>query len=50
MRYQQDLSSRRIAIVVLGKQQWPELRLHVSRVVEAVDAAQPGTYEEVEIP
>ena len=28
MRYQQSLTGRKIAIIVLGKQQWPELRAH----------------------
>jgi hypothetical protein len=48
--YQQNLVGREIAIVVLGKQQWPEVRLHVQLVVAAVNAATPGTYVEVEIP
>src|SRR6202789_3853458 len=50
MRYQQNLAGRRIAIVVLGQQQWPQLRLHVQRVIEAVQAATPGSFAEVEIP
>jgi len=50
IRHQQNLSERRIAIVVLGRQQWPELQPHVQRVVDAVDAAMPGSYAEVEIP
>ncbi len=50
LRYQQDLTGRRIAIVVLGRQQWPELRPYMQRVVEAVNAASPGSYTEVEIP
>ena len=50
IRYQQNLVGRRIAIVVLGRQQWPELRLHIQRVVEAVNAATPGSYVEVDIP
>ena len=29
MRYQQNLTGRKIAIILLGKQQWPELRAHV---------------------
>ena len=49
-RYQQNLTVRRIALVVLGNPQWPVLRLHVERVVAAVDAARPGSYMEVEIP
>src|ERR1035438_2634613 len=50
MRYQQNLAGRKIAIVVLGQQQWPQLRPHIQRVIEAVDAANPGSYAEVEIP
>jgi hypothetical protein len=50
MRYQQNLAGRKIAIVVLGRQQWPELRLHIQRVVDAVNAATPGCYVEVDIP
>ena len=50
IRYQQNLTGRRIAFVVLGNQQWPALRLYVERVVAAVEAATPGSYTEVEIP
>ena len=50
IRYQQNLTGRRIAIVLIGKQQWPQLRKHVSLVVTAVNAALPGSYTEVEIP
>jgi hypothetical protein len=50
MRYQQNLARRKIAVVVLGRQQWPQLRPHVQRVVEAVNAAKPGSFTEVEIP
>jgi hypothetical protein len=50
IRYQQDLTRRRIAIVVLGRQQWPQLRAHVQIVVEAVSKAALGSYIEVDIP
>jgi hypothetical protein len=50
MRHQQNLTSRKIAIVVLGNAQWPVLRRHVDRVVTALSAATPGSYTEVEIP
>jgi hypothetical protein len=50
MLYQQNLTGRKIAIVVIGKQQWPELRPHVWRVPEAINAAKPGSYMEVEVP
>lgn len=38
LRFQQNLTGRRIAILVLGKQQWPILRPHVQLIVEAVNA------------
>jgi len=50
LRYQQNLSARKIAVVVLGNQQWPQLRPHVQRVVEAINAAVLGSYTEIEIP
>jgi len=39
-----------MAIIVLGKQQWPDLSLHVQLAVAAVNACTPGSYAEVEIP
>jgi hypothetical protein len=50
IRHQQNLAGRKIAIVVLGNAQWPVLRLHIQRVVEAVNKAAPGSYTEVTIP
>lgn len=50
IRYQQNLTGRRIAFVVLGNQQWPILRRHLELVLAAVNAAAPGTYTEVTIP
>ena len=50
IRYQQNLFDRKIAIVVLGYQQWPNVRLHLDRIAAAISAATPGSYTEVEIP
>jgi hypothetical protein len=50
MRYQQNLTGRKIAFVVIGNQQWPILRRYVERVVAAVNVATPGSFAEVEIP
>ena len=50
MPYQQNLAGRKIAVVVLGLQQWPSLRPNVERVVEAIKAAKPGSYTQVEFP
>ena len=48
--HQQNLTGRKLAIIVIDKQQWPELRPHVQVVVDAVNAVEPGTYTEVSIP
>jgi hypothetical protein len=50
MRYQQNFAARTIAIVVLGQQQWPHVRPHIQRVVDAVNAARRGSFAEVDIP
>ena len=50
MRHQQNVVGRTIAIVVLGNQQWPDVRLHLDRIVAAVNDATPGSYTEVDIP
>ena len=50
IRYQQNLTNRKIAFVVLGNQQWPTLRRYVDRVATAVNEATPGSYSEVDIP
>ncbi len=50
IRYQQNLTERIIAIVVLGQQQGPQLQPYVHLVVEAVNAATTGSSIEVQIP
>ena len=50
IRYQQNLTSRKIALVVLGNSTWRVVRLYLDRVVLAVSTATPGSYTEVEIP
>jgi hypothetical protein len=50
IRYQQNLTHRKIAIVVLTDQQWPNVRLHLEKIADAVNAATAGSYAEVEIP
>ena len=47
--YQQNLSERKIAIVVLGGSRWSLIERVLNRVIAAVDAAKPGTYNLIEI-
>jgi hypothetical protein len=50
IRYQQNLSGRKIALVVLGNSNWPLVRVHLEKIAEAINAATPGSYTEVDIP
>jgi hypothetical protein len=50
IRYQQNLKGRKIALVVLGNSQWPRVRLHLDKIVAAVNDCTPGSYTEIEIP
>jgi hypothetical protein len=50
LKYQQNLTGRRLAIVVLLTTSWPRIRQALPVVVAAIDAATSGTYCEVEVP
>ena len=50
IRYQQNLTGRRIAIVVLGNSRWRCVRLYLDRIALAVAYATPGSCVEVDIP
>jgi hypothetical protein len=50
IRYQQNLKGRKIGIVVLGNSTWRIVQKHLDRIVEAVNAATPGSYSEIDIP
>jgi hypothetical protein len=49
LRYQQNLTTRRIAVVVLTSTSWPKIQRNLPAVARAVDGASPGSYIEVEI-
>jgi len=50
VRYQQNLSGRKIALVVLGRSAWWLVRRRLNEIVAAVSNAAPGSYSEVDIP
>jgi hypothetical protein len=50
LKYQQNLTFRKLAIVVLTTTSWPRIQRVVDAVVAAVDAAAAGAYIEVEVP
>jgi hypothetical protein len=49
LRYQQNLRTRRIAIIVLTTTSWPRIKASAAQVVSAVAVAAPATYFEVAI-
>jgi len=49
IRYQQNLTSRKLALVVLGSNIRPD-RDHGPAITAKVDAATPGSYEFIEMP
>jgi len=50
IRYQQNLTARKIALVVLENSQWPMVRQVAEKIVLAINAARPGSYVEVDVP
>jgi hypothetical protein len=50
IRYQQNLTRRTIAIVVLGKGRWKLVKNRLPAIAAAVAAATAGSFVEVEIP
>ena len=49
IRHQQNLTGRRIRIVVLLANAWPAVRLRTKEIAEAIATAQPGDVVEVPI-
>jgi hypothetical protein len=50
IRYQQNLTGRRIAVVVLGRGRWRLIRGKLREIAAGVATAAPGSFTEVEIP
>jgi hypothetical protein len=49
LRFQQHLTSLRIAIVVLGKGKWKLIRLRLPAIAAAVAATQPASFVEIPV-
>jgi hypothetical protein len=50
IRYQQNLTKRKLAIVALGSNIWPIVRSHRTEIAAGVSAAVPGSYDFIEMP
>ena len=49
LSYQQNLSDRKIAIVVLSTTSWPRIQNSVAAIVSAIDTARPNSNQIVSI-
>jgi hypothetical protein len=47
LRYQQNLTGRVLAILILPTNSWPKIQAHRQRVVAAVNALRPGDVVEL---
>jgi predicted nuclease of predicted toxin-antitoxin system len=47
LRYQQNLSDRRLSILVLATTSWPKLRNQVELILSELNGLQPGQYREM---
>jgi hypothetical protein len=50
LQYQQNLSGRKLAILVLPTTNWPRIRRHVDMVLAAVHTLQHGEFREIDLP
>jgi len=50
LRYQQNLTGRSIAIIVLSTTSWPRIQRAVPEITHAIETATPGSVQEVDIP
>ncbi|HZQ51268.1 MAG TPA: hypothetical protein VFB14_03675 [Bryobacteraceae bacterium] len=50
LSYQQNLTHRRISLVVLGSNIWPGVELRIEEITAELERAVPGSFEFVEIP
>ena len=47
LRYQQNLTGRRLAILALPTTSWPEIQKHTDKVFDVVAALKPGDFIEL---
>jgi hypothetical protein len=48
LRYQQNVSGRKLAILVLPTTSWPKIQVHLRQVIGAVDDLHPGDFVELD--
>jgi predicted nuclease of predicted toxin-antitoxin system len=48
LAFEQNLTGRRLAIIALSTNNWPIIKDHVLRILAAIDAAAPGSFQTVD--
>jgi predicted nuclease of predicted toxin-antitoxin system len=49
LRYQQSLTGRHLAILILPTTNWPELQTHQTQIAAAINALRPGDVVQMKI-
>ena len=49
IRYQQNMTGRNLAIVVLMSMSWPRIQQRLAGIESAITCAHPGSYKEVHV-
>ncbi len=49
MRHQQNLTGRRLGVIVLLSTKWPDVQLRIEEIRAAIDGIRPGELREVPI-
>jgi hypothetical protein len=44
LHFQQDLSGRKLSVLVLMTTSWRRIQLHIPQILKAIDAINPGDY------
>jgi hypothetical protein len=50
LKYQQNMSGRKLAILVLPTTSWPRIQAHIALVTAAIDNLSAGTFVELSFP
>jgi hypothetical protein len=48
LRYQQNLTARRLTILILPTTSWPRIQAHLNQIIDAVNALRPGELVEIQ--
>jgi hypothetical protein len=48
LKYQQNLTNRQIAIVVLPTTSWPVIQKHTAKITEVLDSIAPSDFIEID--